>query len=495
MKMRAPLSLVQVLFLLLSLNTVIFAQNAANGNFPRIEPDQKAREFLRRGAENSGHSWTLLTEISLWASGGKTSPHLEQIHAAASAMAKTPGFPAQNRAKAEFILEYMHKNLLKSYSFHQSGVDTLLASGHYNCVSSAVLYMLLCKSAGLDVSGVMTRDHAFASVRINGEVIDVETTNPYGFDPGNRKEFHDEFGRLTGFAYVPTRNYRDRQNISPIELVSLIMSNRISELERRNLFTESIPLAADRAALLSGRGQSAAAERPFFGNPRQDLMDRLFNYSAFLLNSGREEDCLRWAAFASPRYPDEKRWHEITMAAANNRITKYIRQNHFSEARNFLEAQKAILDHVSYAQLDTLLLDTELLNRANRIKSAAEGDSVVRVIEEARLNRRIGNSRGIELLNFAVQKTASALAAERDWIAAINYIKSAINRLGSTRELEQSLRSYQSNLAADFHNRFAAAWNRGNFDEAERILNEGLAELPADRQLLADRETVRRYRH
>jgi hypothetical protein len=48
--------------------------------------------------------------------------------------------------------------------------------------------------------------------------------------------------------------------------------------------------------------------------------------------------------------------------------------------------------------------------------------------------------------------------------------------------------------AIDFHNRFAAAWNRRDFDTAERILNEGLIEFPDDPQLLQNLETINRNR-
>jgi len=498
MHQKLLIKLVPVLLLILHFSPALPAQSAG-GQFPRLEPDPKTLEYSRRGAR--GYSWEDLAEISLWASGGNTSPYLEQIRAAAAAIGRAAELPATDRAKGEFILEYMHKNILKSYSLYQSGIDTLLASGRYNCVSSAVLYMVLCKSAGLDVSGVITRDHAFALLNSGGESIDVETTNPYGFDPGNRREFHDEFGRLTGFAYVPARNYRDRQTITPIELVSLIVSNRISELETRNRFSEAIPLAVDRTALLSGIASDAGAPGSLFGNPANDLTDRLFNYGASLLNSGREEDCLRWAALASARYPPERssdkaRWQEHIMAAVNNRLVKFTRAGNLTEARTFLDAQKSALSAANYAELDAMLLDTELLGRANRISGAADGDAVIAAVDAARSSGRLGGGRASEIYTFAVQKTASVLSAApgRDWLAAINYIEGAIDRFGSNRELEQALRTYRTNRASDFHNRFAAAWNRRDYDEARRILDEGLVEFPGDRQLLSDREIANRNR-
>ena len=103
-------------------------------------------------------------------------------------------------ALAERALTFLHKNLFTTYSVQQTRVDTALETGVYNCVSSAVLYLILARSVGLSVGGVRTADHAFCSVLVNGQQIDVETTNPFGFNPGAKKDFTDSFGKVTGFT-------------------------------------------------------------------------------------------------------------------------------------------------------------------------------------------------------------------------------------------------------------------------------------------------------
>ena len=171
---------------------------------------------------------------------------------------------------------------------------------------------------------------------------------------------------------------------------------------------------------------------------------------------------------------------------------RYIKAGKTTDARNFLEEQKTLINPANYAQLDTLLIDAELLDSANKIRTASDGDAVVHAIDLARSSGRIGEKRASDMLTFAVHKTTSVLSAApaRDWRAAVTYIEGVVARFGSNRELEQALKTYRGNIAADFHNRFAAAWNKKNFDEAERILNEGLAEFPDDRQLLSDRAVV-----
>jgi hypothetical protein len=334
-------------------------------SFPRLEPDPKALEYYRLSGNDHGYSWTKLAEISLWASGDYSVSNLNKIRAAAETLNNSTALPKTAKERAEFILGFMHKKLLKSYSHYQTKIGALLSNGRYNCVSSAVLYMILCRSAGLYVRGVMTKDHAFTVLHTGESDIDVETTNLYGFDPGSRKEFSDHFGRVTGFAYVPVHNYRDRQTIGQIELVSLILNNRIANLESGGNYTDAIPVAVDRTALLIGNVSNAGsrtAEKshgPIFEHPLKDLMALLLNYGANLLDAGREEDGLAWAAAASSMYPDKSRWQEFIFIAANNRIIKYLKTGKPTDARNFLISQKKLINRAYYARLETIVTDAE----------------------------------------------------------------------------------------------------------------------------------------
>ena len=499
MNLKPSITLAFILLIFFS-QAKIYPQNAAV--FPRLEPDPKAFEFHQ--IYNTGYTWEDLARMSLWASGDNSFSGLNRLINAVNALNNLADFPASPRERAEYILTYLHRNILRSYSLYQTRIDTALTNGSFNCVSSAALYIILCESAGISTGGVITREHAFVTVHIDGQNIDVETTNRFGFDPGNRREFHDQFGRLTGFTYVPAQNYRDRQSITSVELISLILNNRIADHERRNRFAESVPLAIDRAALLFGQSLDVTPEAYssefLFSDPRKDLMDRLLNYGAILLRANREEDGLLWASSASSKYPDSNRWEEYTLAAVNNRITRFVRERRITDARTFLENNRNLLSNTSYAQLNMVIIDAGFLSRANASSTIAEGNAIIHDIEQALENGKTTENRAFELITYTIQRTAAALCAvpsstgTRDWRAAIRYIEAALSNYGANRELEQALRTYRSNLAAEYHNRFAAEWNRRNYDEAERILMEGLAEFPDNRQLLNNRETVNRHR-
>jgi len=157
------------------------------------------------------------------------------------------------RSRAEALLGFLHERVLVRYDERQTRIDVLLDSGSYNCVSSGVLYALAAKSLGFRVWGVRTEDHAFCRIQAGSEAFDVETTSPFGFDPGTRKEFTDSFGKVTGYTYVPPSSYRKREDIGERGLLGLILYNRTAFLSDRKVYPQAVSPAVDAHALLGDR--------------------------------------------------------------------------------------------------------------------------------------------------------------------------------------------------------------------------------------------------
>jgi tetratricopeptide (TPR) repeat protein len=475
----------------------LFAQSSVRQGtaFPGLEADPLAREFARR-SQNGAYTWQDLIDIGLWASGAGQAArnqrgvsYRDAIAAAAEELRASPELPQDKRARGEYVLDFTHKKFLKGYAETQTRLDEIVSTGRYNCVSSAVLYAILAAAADLDVRGVMTRDHAFATVSAGTETFDVETTNPYGFDPGSRREFHDAFGKLTGFAYVPARNYRDRAAISLLELCSLILSNRIADLEKRNRYSEAVPLAVNRAALLANRRDPVSS--PFFQDGEKDLLDRLFNYGASLLNGGRETDALAWADYAGARYPGGtaggKRWQEFRFAALNNYLVRLMRGGKTADARAALDRYGASLDPPHYSQLDSQILDAELLAMANGLGKNRNAEELLDAIDKAARDSRLPAARAAELRNFVVINEGNRLAQTPAGApAAIAFTEAAIARYGRSTQLDGALSVHRRNRIADLHNRFARLFNGKNYEEARNHIRRALEEFPENRQLRQD---------
>jgi tetratricopeptide (TPR) repeat protein len=465
---------------------ILFAQN-----FPSLEPSPEVYAYAEKLSRTASASyWRDLAETALWASalntGNQTGAYLETITGAVNALASDPNLPSDPKARGEYLLVYMHKNFLKSYSERQTRLDELLRTGRYNCVSSAVFYMILSLSSGLDVGGVMTKDHAFATINTGREIVDVETTNRYGFDPGNRKEFQDSFGKATGFAYVPVKDYRDRTVINPPELVSLILSNRIAELELRSDFSGAVPLGINREALLSRNTRTE--HNAFFEDPHKDMLTRLFNYGAWLIKTGKDDDALAWAEYAGKAFPDEKAWQEFIYAAANNKAVRLIRARKIAEARAGLETVKERLGADNFKTLDGMVLEAELAEQVNGIKNSGDAEAALsRILSEW---ERIPEKSRDDLRVTAVLKEAERLGKTKDWLGAIAWIEAAVGRYGGNSLFENTLKTLRQNRAGELHNGFAALYNKRDYNGAKAFVEKALEEYPGNRQLEGDLKLV-----
>ncbi|MBN2811738.1 MAG: hypothetical protein JXP39_07580, partial [Spirochaetales bacterium] len=91
-------------------------------------------------------------------------------------------------------------------------------------------------------------------------------------------------------------------------------------------------------------------------------------------------------------------------------------------------------------------------------------------------------------------KKAETAARGRDWLAAAAVVEEGLAEITGDKSLQNQRNTYRDNFAVEVHNRFAAEMNRGNRDEARRILEEGLAFVPESallKQDLAQLEKIR----
>lgn len=104
------------------------------------------------------------------------------------------------RGRGARLLQSMHQYFLRAdersplaaYDEDQSQLSELLRSGIYNCISSALLYLVLAEKAGLTTAGVIMPSHAFVQVTLpDGRAADVETTAADGFDVVRDQTFFD----------------------------------------------------------------------------------------------------------------------------------------------------------------------------------------------------------------------------------------------------------------------------------------------------------------
>ncbi len=316
------------------------------------------------------------------------------------------------RVQAEAALAYMHEELLRRYDERQTGVDVLLERGSYNCVSSGVMYAILLKSLGLRVWGVRTSDHAFCRVQAGERAFDVETTSPFGFDPGTRKEFIDDFGRVTGYSYVPPSNYRDRREIGEKQLLGLILFNRTAFASERRDYPGAVPPAMDAYALL---GDEESHER---------LITSLLNLASWYGMSGRFGEALEFLDRAVARQGND-RLDALREDLTHNWVLSRIQSGDYTEAQQLLDSQRSggRLAEREWRELTVYLYQV-------RAQKSAPGDyrEAARLILEGL--RKVGSDQGlVKSYEVYVHNSAVTLVRNELYEEALAVLEEALLQL------------------------------------------------------------------
>lgn len=381
-------------------------------------------------------------------------------------------------ADSEALLRWMHNEYLTHYVESQTRMDVLLESGRFNCVSSAVLYLILARSIGLEVRGVVTKDHAFCRLPKIGDGIDVETTNLYGFNPGSRTEVRDLIEGQTGFVYVPPGNYRRRREIGERALISLIYQNRIVLLQSRKSWKPTVGLALDRWTLA---GTDFA---------RDDFIASLKNVAAEANAKENNRDALSLLAKAVGILGDDHGLEQIAMTLFGNGFARRWNANQLDAALELVnDPNAAILVPASF--LDEKRREVKVRALENTIKDLAFPEAAA-TLEAMLADGIITPGRWSELSLYLWSKEAQQRSSGGKWIEALKFLRTGPPNLGSIPGWGNLIESYEYNSAVTYHNRFVEAVRNRKRDEAHEIVMEGLLLLPNNTSLLADLESLRR---
>ena len=423
---------------------------------------------------------------------------------------------ATEKQRAEEALVYLHEKIMSQYSENQTLVDVVLETGKYNCVSSAVLYAILVQSIGIEVNGVKTVDHVFARVRADGVEYDVETTNQYGFDPGSKKDFKDSFGNVTGFSYVSPANYGKRKDITKAQLIEVILHNRISYLEKGNLYAEAVGLAADAYAF-TGSGDS-----------RDILTNTITNMGAWYNSKKLYEEGIRFYESVIAEYGHSQKFDEVLKGLTYNNIVRLVEIKQFDQADEFLSERmkKGFLTDADFrdfsvnialmrsesiskssyrdalAYLDRTILAIGANPRLSEMKNSLvnnwiatfingkKPDDALSVLEELLLKKQVSDTDYARFRSLAYQMKADLVYREKGDLEAMTYIKGVIGTIGQDQSLQKMYDNYIASFEVKTHNRVVPLFNASKYEEAKVILENALKALPASKKIKADLDLV-----
>ena len=225
-------------------------------------------------------------------------------------------------SRSDHILQLLHTLIFERYDPAQNRIDGILNQGTFNCVSSAVFYAVACRKFDIRVTGVVMADHSLAQLKLSETAkFDIETTVSSGFDPSSKTGILDQFGQLTGFAYVGSKNYRQRKEVGDRQMLALIFSNRYDQLTKEGKLKEATA-ALYRAYLLTG-------DLPFTANTWENAIN---NYVVALEKEKKSPDTLYVLARFAKVFPKIKKISTLQYSIYINWTQTLVQNKNYAQA-------------------------------------------------------------------------------------------------------------------------------------------------------------------
>lgn len=440
---------------------------------PRLSPDERLVAVSDIPTEMDPDSFIAAALIASSADDGSMAERAGRAQELARRLQAELGAAPDERRAAEYVLTFLYRNVLSRYSLTQTRVDLALDTGEYNCVSSAILYAYFAKSIGLRVRGVETPQHSFCVVTVGGVEIDVETTNPFGFNPGSSKELPSMGEGMKAYAVVPKTYYANRKPIDDRRLVTLIYLNRISALERGGDFEKSVGLAVDAAAL----------QRQSLDGP--DIQARVLNYAGSLSRAGRHGEALDFIARVADRLGDGPQYRAFYANAVSAIVAKALQEGRNADAFAAIDAYRPRLDEQTAKNLTRAV-------RTRMLFAVINEEELDRALAEInRYRAEIAPDDFTKLVVFAFSREAKRVGGDGRWLDAAAVIDRGLARLPDNRDLVSLRAAYRHNHGVEVHNQFARLYNQGKMAEARRVVEEGLRAVPESAMLQADLRSLK----
>lgn len=471
-------------------NAFIFAQNLVQVQHPDIEP-AFLPETILTNPENPTLSADEVFTLALLFSECllDSSEALRCLNQFEDIKAKvtSPSFMdlgLEERGRA--VLKLLYEDYLTAYNLDQTRTNVALQTGIYNCVSSALLYMAAAKAAGLDVRGQKTTEHAFCSIYVPGSKsgqlrkIDVETTNPYGFNPGTRETIENE-DKIKGYYVVPKKYYANRQEISDKAFAGLIAGNICSYSIEQDDYKKAVPLGAARYEFVRQEKTSTATQI------RRDLDALAINYvNIDVREASVFENYVEWYTTFINRWGMTDFLQKSMDTALYNLLALCYHQKDYQQAIVAYEKYKGYVTQKQITTCQEVLADTFFGSSIEDLDAQEQITLINQTLARSENMHEAFLKRGELYLENAWLAYLNYYMDQQDYKSGYDKSEEGLAQLPKSSKIKTMRQNFYSNVIAIIHNNFADEANKGNYKRAREILEEGLAKFPNDKTLKSD---------
>ena len=344
---------------------------------------------------------------------------------------------------AELIMKVMYDNVLSNYSRRQTKLSVMFKTGNYNCVSSSFLFLALAKDCGLDARIQETSVHAFITVYTkDGQKFDVETTNPAGVNPGEKKMISQNSSGSKKYTIVPQNYYSNRVEISDRKAVTLPAKNICAELSDRNEFEKGIPLAASVYEFVTK--EKAAV--------RKDYDAICANFAAYANQNRQYEAALKLLRAVMDHYGKSDLLVRNYNDIAYNAVAESCNINDFKNARNLLVSYNYYLTEKTTQEIIDMIFESEKMEEIQDLMHQNKFLEAAKLADEALLrqsqNQQFKKAKSNSLYNHGVivHNQVVPLLNNKEYKEALQILENALKDNPSNQMINDDIKKIKSRM-------------------------------------------------
>lgn len=325
-----------------------------------------------------------------------------------------------NSEKANKLLQFLHRGpMAKGYILEQTDLTGILDTGHFNCVSSAVLFNIIATRLGLDVAayeisgGAYGTGHVFSVLLDGDKQIPVETTNAKGFNvQDNMKK-------------------SKKRKLSDLGLIAVIYYNHGVALGKAKQYHAAV--VANLRALSLDRENASAAN---------NVMADLTNWGVELSHQENHADALEVLRVSLTIAPGDSKLVQNRKAIVQQIVMKEVKAGNFDAALSRLTEHKTLLADKNLERgLALNIVDTHAKKYLDNKGWAKAIEVYVDALKSQPKDGHLTNN-----LVATIDSWAQESIQRSDWTAAIQIYEQGLKHLPGNGHLENNLRYCQEQM-------------------------------------------------
>lgn len=379
----------------------------------------------------------------------------------------------------EKILELMYEKVLSSYDLNTTEIQVMLTSGKYNCVSSSLLYLALATDFGLDARVQETQKHAFVILYLDdGRKIDVETTNPYGFNPGNKKEINQKSSGQKKYVTVPKSYYSNKIEVSKLKAISVIAKNRCKLMGDKLDYKNAIPLAASAYLFVQKENEKNLV--------REDFDKLCMNFALDGLKAGQSNQVLDFFEEVYDVYGKTKMLDSRYSDVTYNTVVDYCNKEQYDEALQFATNRFSNVDSKTQFEINQMIFQGKTI----KYLAGLDWEKRIEEIKKVKMeNSPYTDQNFFNMLGKMEEQSWLQIIYEyekkEDYLKAAELCDRALQSINSST-INNRKKNCLKNHGILVHNQIVPLINQKKYDEALRILEQALKQNPNDSLLKSD---------